>query len=85
MKNSWKVYKCFVIDQENETVCMVEDNKKSESDLNLISAAPELLEALQSIIQGYENRSNSGMFDMLCHGDEIEKANAAIAKALGEK
>lgn len=50
----------------------------------LIAAAPDLLKALQNLIAGYENRSSSGMFDMVCHGDEIEKANDAIAKALGE-
>lgn len=50
----------------------------------LIAAAPELLEALQELISGYEDREQSGMFDMLVHGDLIEKANAAINKALGE-
>lgn len=53
-------------------------------DANLIAAAPELLEALQELISGYEDREKSGMFDMLVHGDLIEKANAAINKALGE-
>lgn len=53
-------------------------------DAQLIAAAPELLEALQELISGYEDREQSGMFDMLVHGDLIEKANAAINKALGE-
>ena len=56
----------------------VQDNAK------LIAAAPELLEALQELISGYEDREKSGMFDMLVHGDLIEKANVAINKALGE-
>ena len=51
---------------------------------NLIAAAPELLEALKELISGYEDREKSGMFDMLVHGDLIEKANAAINKALGD-
>lgn len=54
------------------------------SNQNLIAAAPELLEALQNLISGYEDMSEVGMFDMLCHGDEIQAANAAIKKALGE-
>ena len=55
-----------------------------ESNQRLIAAAPELLEALKELISGYEDREKSGMFDMLVHGDLIEKANAAINKALGE-
>ena len=51
---------------------------------NLIAAATELLEALQELISGYEDREHLGMFDMLVHGDLIQKANAAINKALGE-
>lgn len=54
------------------------------SNQNLIAAAPELLEALKELISGYEDREQSGMFDMLVCGDLIEKANAAINKALGE-
>lgn len=54
------------------------------SNQNLIAAAPELLEALKELISGYEDREKSGMFDMLVHGDLIEKATAAIKKALGE-
>ncbi len=50
----------------------------------LHDAAPELLEALKELISGYEDREKSGMFDMLVHGDLIEKANVAINKALGE-
>lgn len=68
-------------------VCIISsylDEETEDSNSNLIAAAPELLEALMSIIRGYEGYSDAGMFDMLCHGDEIEKAVKAIAKALGE-
>lgn len=57
----------------------------SKANKDLIAAAPELLEALQELISGYEDREHLGMFDMLVHGDLIQKANAAINKALGEK
>lgn len=56
----------------------------SKANKDLIAAAPELLEALQELISGYEDREHLGMFDMLVHGDLIQKANAAINKALGE-
>lgn len=56
----------------------------NDADKKLIAAAPELLEALKELISGYEDREQSGMFDMLVHGDLIEKANVAINKALGE-
>lgn len=42
-----------------------------KSDANLIAAAPDLLEALE------------GMLDE-CNGDEIDKARAAIKRARGE-
>lgn len=56
----------------------------SKANKDLIAAAPELLESLQELISGYEDREHLGMFDMLVHGDLIQKANAAINKALGE-
>ena len=68
--------------EDGECIC---DTVYQREDANLIAAAPELLEALQNIIAGYEHKSSCGMFDMLCYGDEIESANAAIKKALGEK
>lgn len=68
--------------EDGECIC---DTVYQREDANLIAAAPELLEALQELISGYEDREQSGMFDMLVHGDLIEKANVAINKALGEK
>ena len=62
-----------------------QDEGVQASNQRLIAAAPELLEALKELISGYEDREQSGMFDMLVHGDLIEKANVAINKALGEK
>ncbi|WP_262264183.1 hypothetical protein [Pantoea dispersa] len=49
----------------------------------LIAAAPELLEALQwamTKIGPYTQRTSSNQ----AHCDQIDKANAAIAKALGQ-
>lgn len=67
--------------EDGECIC---DTVYQREDANLIAAAPELLEALKELISGYEDREQSGMFDMLVHGDLIEKANIAIKKALGE-
>lgn len=61
-----------------------QDEGIQASNQRLIAAAPELLETLKELISGYEDREQSGMFDMLVHGDLIQKANAAINKALGE-
>ncbi|TQC75582.1 hypothetical protein [Pantoea dispersa] len=55
----------------------------AENDMALIAAAPELLEALQwamTKIGPYTQRTNSNQ----AHCDQIDKANAAIAKALGK-
>jgi len=46
----WSVWKGFVLSESNETVCMVEDNLKSECDLNLMAAAPDLLKSLQEAL-----------------------------------
>lgn len=61
-----------------------QDEGIQASNQRLIAAAPELLEALKELISGYEDHEHLGMFDMLVHGDLIQKANAAINKALGE-
>jgi|AGFS01.1.fsa_nt_gi hypothetical protein len=53
-------------------------------DMHLIAAAPDLLESLQwamKQIGGYHNRTKSN--GIYC--DAVDRANAAIAKALGEE
>ena len=47
-----------------------------EGDARLIAAAPELLEALEMLL----NETNAGMWDCL----PVDKANEAIHKAKGE-
>ncbi len=62
-----------------------EDYQKRRADLRLIAAAPELLEAVKALIEGYENTEHTGLMDMQVCGSDIIKARAAIAKATGEQ
>lgn len=71
-----------------KTICIaacrgVTDIKRDKYNANLIAAAPELLEALQwamKKIGPYYKRTTSNHV----HCDQVDKANAAIAKALGK-
>lgn len=51
--------------------------EKQESNANLIAAAPELLEALQDMVESYQYESSM-------ENPSLLKARAAIAKALGQ-
>lgn len=56
-----------------------DDQGPSDDDLNLILSAPDLLEALEEILDGYLYGC-----DMKTKRENIKKANAAIARARGE-
>ena len=53
-------------------------SENAEADARLISAAPELLEALESALDALENEG------VTFWSDTQDKARAAIAKAIGE-
>jgi hypothetical protein len=59
------------------------DSDENEANAHLISAAPDLLEALEGLMEAAEfadmNQSPTG-----CYENEIAAARAAIAKAYGE-
>lgn len=57
--------------QDGECIC---DTVYNPSDAKLISAAPDLLEALQAVIRVADRQT-----------DEFDMARAAISKALGEE
>lgn len=57
--------------QDGECIC---DTVYNHSDAKLISAAPDLLEALQAVVRVADRQT-----------DEFDMARAAISKALGEE
>lgn len=63
--------------EDGECIC---DTVYQREDANLIAAAPELLEALQKMVsKAYKQNWNDA------YPEEIQSAQAAINKALGEK
>lgn len=63
--------------QDGECIC---DTVYNPSDAKLISAAPDLLNALQAMLnKAYKQNWNEQ------YPDEVSKAQAAISKALGEE
>lgn len=53
----------------------------SEADANLIAAAPDLLEALETIVKSLSDQDDEGMIE---HAEQMIAARAAIAKAIGQ-
>ena len=75
--NSGKPYSTHYVAHIDVGVCMVwapEGNAEQESNARLISAAPDLLEALEGLME----------IESLPIGTERDKARAAIKKARGE-
>ena len=55
-------------------------NEMQRANARLIAAAPELLEALQSIVRSLSDQDDEGLIE---HAEPMIAARAAIAKALG--
>lgn len=72
----WEKRDGFVYDSEGEVVCF---SYGYESDDDLISAAPDLLQVLQLIVS-YHDDGNRDL-----HREDLEMARKAIAKALGQQ
>lgn len=77
--NSWEIFT-----DSGENICIINNEQLAQADnARLIAAAPELLDALKSLIDGYIELVNSG--DCGNWDPETDKeviqARAAIAKA----
>lgn len=62
---------------DGETYYPTDGTEPSHKDIALISAAPELLEALQDMVESYQ-------YEASMENPSLLKARAAIAKALGQ-
>lgn len=58
-------------------------NEEMDANARLIAAAPELLEALQSLIAVEPTASGCKAFELMVTGKDMDRARAAIAKATG--
>ena len=61
-----------------------ESHRDNDANARLIAAAPELLEALQSIFALVDTAAETGEYDEDAINAAYDKGRAAIAKALGE-
>lgn len=62
---------------DSETYYPTDGTEPSHEDIALISAAPELLEALQDMVESYQHEASM-------ENPSLLKARAAIAKALSQ-
>ena len=78
MTRGW-IYGAEIYDAEGELVatCLGKTQEESENNASLIAAAPEILEALDSMVDMVEE----GLYTY----DVIDEAKAAIKKARGEE
>ncbi|MDI7610800.1 hypothetical protein QLY40_19870 [Cronobacter sakazakii] len=81
----WHVTRGDVLDRNGRMVASVEGfcpGENEDYDADLIAAAPELLEALQISMKVMQEGRNVSYPDLY---GAINKARAAIAKAIGEE
>jgi predicted RNA-binding protein Jag len=58
---------------------------QAQANARLIAAAPDLLEALQSLLQGIKHDNyGDGYAEIVVTTEDVQAARAAIAKATGE-
>ena len=65
-----------------EHVAQIRIASVSEADLCLIAAAPDLLEALRTIVKSLSDQDDEGMIE---HAEPMIRARAAIQKATKEQ
>lgn len=62
----------------------IQDENEGHANANLITAAPELLEALESLLICADHLAMASGLNYSCYASEFEKAKDAIKKAKGE-
>lgn len=80
---------CVWLDGKTEPVIGMGDDDDwidcgTEANARLISAAPELLEALEALEEAASYATIDNIAERFAVADALNKAHAAIAKALGE-
>ena len=65
--------------------CVYGAGEELRANANLIASAPELLEAVQALVDWSEEQTKLSFYDrMMQFNAALDKASAAIAKAKGE-
>lgn len=62
------------------TACQMEESSQTEANIDLIAAAPELLSALEYMVEAFNVEEPDSLVAFMT----IEKARAVIAKATGQ-
>lgn len=78
-KEGTNVFSCNVESAGTERA----SKREKEANARLIASAPELLEALKSVIEEIDMSDSNGYVDCLIHQDEYKKITNIIAKAEG--
>ena len=84
-EHEWSIwYKYYVDGEKRPRSSWLADSINSEADARLIAAAPDLIEALKSIEEYWnQDQNETAMADACWHA--INTARAAIARATGEQ
>lgn len=82
--NSTDYHDYGLIDADGEEIMLLKaDCEKDDHNASLIGAAPELLEALQRLVEMHDNPER--LYTVETKNRSMGKARAAISKALGEE
>lgn len=84
--HTWKISFGNIVDQNKKTICFLPERKNNDT-AHLISAAPDLLSALEELLKR-EGETEFNSVGVELKTDALEKAickaKSAIAKAKGE-
>lgn len=82
--HNWQISFGNIVDQNKKTICFLPERKNNDT-AHLISAAPDLLSALERLLQiSQDELDQSATHDGLVNCEALANARVAIAKAKGE-